>query len=266
MSRRRRKNIRSTPSKEQLQEVPIVLAAQQLVRALETFTQRISKCQDELLLVSLPRGLKWIYGYAESMEHAHELYELETAWEIVVSGTPVASGTPRYEDDTSGFRRRWMPPLTPGEILYHAEVALPGDEDYLTQLMANAKYQVGKEKRKSEYLAQKCRLPSCGTIPVYMPPNGFFSGYACWRHADESEATVIRETWEAVVRDHDCPGCTATAGSSCHIDDAAKLKRLPSGEWDHVRSFRGLKVHELRLDLGTVVKDADAGLPNASNR
>jgi len=71
---------------------------------------------------------------------------------------------------------------------------------------------------------------------------GAAAGLPCWRHATPEETTRIAGIYDAAVRDHDCPGCDATAGRPCYTgpDDAAHL-RLVDGEWSRTRSFKAAK-------------------------
>lgn len=233
---------------------PIIDATERVVAALEEYAAVVERHkQRSLAVLALPEDLEHLAAYAACGDAAEDVRDLKAAWRVIDEDLPVAAAGPHSEQRAGESHRRWQGPLQPHELLEFVELAAVGDAGYRPQMAANAAFFAARQASATAHREALCGRPTkgghaCGVPRVYVPPGGFADGPACWRHLSAAETAHVRGVYERAVAVHDCPGCVATAGQRCITQDAAKL-RLVDGEWAHVRSFDGLKVHDARLDL-----------------
>lgn len=234
-------------------ERAIISASARFIAAAREFAEVVERGNAQLTVVALPQDLDDIARYVASGAADVDLRDLRHAWRVVDEGLPVAGGRAHSEARRAESPRRWRGPLTPQGVLEHAQIAEADDPGYLEQLAANERFHSERDARAQEHLLNPCGRQtasggSCSTVRVFVPPRGFVDGPACWRHVTSSEEAEIREIYKRAVTEQSCAGCTAKIGDECRIGDGvASELRLVDSEWARVRSFKGLKAHDVRL-------------------
>lgn len=232
---------------------PILTATQRLLRALEEFEHAADvhdSSEPDLRLPDLLDSLSRCSGGA-----ATEFAELQVAYDLIEGKVPVAPSGPK------GIH--WRAPLSPGELIYYADIATDADTDYRAQrkLIAAAAAQRAAVRRVE--LDHQCGRPTktngtpCANRPVYFPGAGHGGGLGCSRHLTPQEREVMTGLFRDAVTHHDCPGCVATQGNPCFTDgeDPRRLRSV-DGAWPTKKAFDGEEVHTTRLDLVKVLAAA----------
>lgn len=239
------------PSRPHGPEHQVIDDTREFLGHLYTWIDRLDE-RGDFDTVALPNSLQSIAHIGHDPDLHIAWMGLNEAWRIVNTDAPVRGAVPHSPGRAQESPRRWHGPLTPREIMELAEDAPADAGSYRANLAANAAFHAAQAARRLELECGRRTASGhpCGNGTVFLPDHdgGAADGLPCWRHATPEETTRIAGIYDAAVRDHDCPGCDATAGRPCYTgpDGAAHL-RLVDGEWSRTRSFKGRKVHGERL-------------------
>lgn len=243
---------------------PDVLHAAALVTAaLETFAEAVDAEPEFTALLEFDNGLQQAYELGASGLARTEAAMLREAWHLIDTEVPVAAGYPvrswfdgPQDPIPARLLRRWHASLTPSQVLDLADLAEhvdpPATLSFHEQLAEN--HQVLDARFAG--LEAQCGRPArhgglCAALPVYLPPHGHQSGQPCYLHQTPAEQADAIAVYDTAVAEHACPGCDAEAGVTCRVPDNNDYPRtnLVNGAWPRLRSFKGRKVHDVRLLL-----------------
>ncbi|MDO5633431.1 MAG: hypothetical protein Q4G34_00965 [Micrococcus sp.] len=232
----------------------------EIVHHLSTYLTRVIE-RGQTDIVDLPLDLQDIARYVLSEQPEVDLAHMEQAWRIVTDGEPVRGAAPHSTWRENESHRRWKGPLTPLQIVTLAQDAPADAGTYRENLVANTAFHQARANREEHRASLTCDRPTaaghpCRAATIYLPAGDGTTtaaeGLPCRSHVTEQESATITEVYDAAIRAHDCPGCTATAGQSCVTGpNAAAHLRLVEGEWARTRSFCKRSVHDVRLVAAT---------------
>lgn len=240
----------------------IVSAAADLLDALEVYGRAVHAHRQDLEVLALPEQLTACAEYVLSGAAHADVEDLHLAWRIVDGDMPVLGALPHSAERAHESHRRWRGPLTPSDLILCADVDEDEDDPahigtYRQHLAVNAEHFGAMDRARRSRQELRCGRDtkagtSCGARLVYMP-NGagtFESNYPCRAHLTDDEHRAMTTIYTTAQRDHDCPGCEATAGRLCFVgeQDARRLK-LVDGEWARKYKYKDLTVHDARLHL-----------------
>ncbi|MCC3299280.1 hypothetical protein [Arthrobacter caoxuetaonis] len=220
----------------------MLIACQRLMGSLIAFEYEAARYRDEpLACLDFDDAMKSLSRMSARLER--EMSQWRTAMSLIENDTQIA---PRSEHG-----RPWRPYLSPHWLLYFAEIAKPGDQAYLPQLLNRLAEEDRRNRAHHDEMASVCGRPTktgepCQQIPVFWPGRGRVA--ACNRHLSAGEKVELGKAWSMVEEAHSCPACRVPAGVPC--DETVKLQVLPDGEFPRVRTFAGRMMHNVRLKRG----------------
>lgn len=258
----RQRTSRQTPPESRA----IVSAAVDLLDALEVYGHAVHAHRQDLEVLALPEQLDACAEYVLSGAAHADVEDLQFAWRIVDDDAPVLGALPHSQERTHESHRRWRGPLTPSALILCADVDEDEDDPthirtYRQHLAANAQHFAAMDRARQSREELRCGRETkggtpCGARLVYMPTSAgsFDTNYPCRAHLTVDEHRAMATVYTTAQRDHDCPGCEATAGRPCFAgeNDARRLK-LVNGEWARKYKYKDLTVHDARLHLAAVL-------------
>lgn len=237
-------------------EAHVLAATEQVAEDIQRWAAVVEKYDKSIPWQSLPEGSDNLFYYATDPEGLSDnVRELIKAWQIVHKDEPVAGEWPQAAEK-GGKTIRWHPPLAPRQILYSRRLVIegtvPSSCGYREHARANAAYYFERDQQRAAELSTQCGEPTvkgtpCKSLPVYVPPQGFSAGVGCGRHINEADAQRVARIYDQAVEGTPCRGCGAAAGISCLLNSEAGRLSMVDGQWPHERSFKGRKVHDVRL-------------------
>jgi hypothetical protein len=269
MSKRNRRTLQQrSQAKPTIATPALIQAAHRVAAAIADFAAVADRDTQLRGVLELPYLYQRLYDEGFSGEAATAARQLEKAWRIIASDEPVSDSLQQRRSPTDpsepvlvhddeddrvvGFRDaadatyRWRGPLAPLQLIRAAAQARPDDPSYRVQLARNDAFHAAQVYDGEAHCGRPTKAGGrCAFVPVWMPGQGFADGAPCYRHMTEAETEQACAIYDAAVAAHLCPGCDAPAGTACNNDRAVPV----DGAWPRIRSYRGRRVHDARLNL-----------------
>lgn len=240
----------------------VVAAVAELLDALSTYARAVHQNRADLDVLALPEMLSQIAEYSATGAALDDFEDLAVAWRFVDGNFPVYGALPHSHERSHESHRRWRGPLTPRELIVCATFdPEEGNAEHLgtyrQNLAANTEHFAEMDRLRQARQELRCGREtagggSCKARLVYMPTRegSFDTDFPCRLHLSDEEHRALAAVYATAQRDHDCPGCEATAGQACFAgeNDARRL-RLVDGEWARKYTYRDHTVHDARLHL-----------------
>lgn len=261
MAKHTRRPQQRTHSKPTVEAPAVVAAAHRLAAAIEAFAVVASQDTQLRGVLELPYLFQDLRAVGADGTAVITARQLDQAWRIIASDAPVSdllpsrrsAGEPEdlFTPDGrvtghEGEAYRWRGPLPPISLIRAAAAAGPDDPGYRVQLERNAAFYAARVYDGEAHCGRPTKAGgACAFVPVWFPGEGFSDGTPCYRHMTDEETEQACALYDAAVALHACPGCGAPAGKKCGEDRITPV----DGAWPRLRSYRGRRVHDARLNL-----------------